>query len=249
MKKFTSDRGERTSIPSLTETKFRQEFQVGNGRKFSQDELVLLQILYRRITADFTLSPTANVEAKINTTCTIEKQRIGSKRLNDDFGEGRSARARTLTLEYTMKYESKYYDMKHYPRIFQNWIINNFDIVQTRMQILGINVDQVNAPTSRQLLEKGDSDQTHVLDFNLNDEDDSESCSSASSMPSPVALAKLTIGGRIDRRKLRQLKETNDTDETNVVKRTTSLCGRNGNMKPERRYPISKKILLQDRWG
>ncbi len=246
MKKFTSDH-EQTSIPSQTETKFRQEFRVGNGRKFSQDELVLLQILYRRITADFTQAPTANVEAKITTTCTIEKQRIGSKRFHDDFGEGRS-RARTLTLEYTIKYESKYYNMKHYPRIFQNWMINNFDVVQTRMQILGINVDQVNAPTSRQLLEKGDSDRTHVSDFHLNDEDDSESCSSASSLPSPVALAKLTIGGRIDRRK-RQLKLTNDTHETNAVKRTTSLCGRNGNMKPERRSPISKKILLQDMRG
>lgn len=248
MKKFTPADHERTSIPSLTETKFRQEFQVGNGRKFTQDELVLLQILYRRITADFTQAPTANVEAKITTTCTIEKQRIGSKRLDDDFGEGRS-RARTLTLEFTMKYESKYYNMKHYPRIFQNWMINNFDVVQTRMKILGINADQVNAPISRQLLEKGDSDRTHIFEFNLNDEDDSESCSSASSLPSPVALAKLTIGGRIDRRKVRQLKLTNDTDETNAVKRTTSLCGRNGNMKPERRSPIAKKILLQDMRG
>ncbi len=233
---------------SLMETKFRQEFQVSNGRKFSNDELVLLQILYRRLTVDFTQAPAANIEAKISTTCAVENQTIGSKRRQDEFGSGRPG-ARILSLEYTMKYESKYYNMKHYPRKFLIWMTHNLDIVLSRMQILGISVERVYVPMlSRHF--QNISSITQVLDVDANHEvlnnSVSNSSSSSSSMPSPIALEALTMGVCIDRRK-RESKGSDGADGTNSTNMISrSMRGRKTNMRPERRSPISKKVQLEN---
>eukprot|EP00531_Pseudo-nitzschia_arenysensis_P002412 CAMPEP_0116141756 /NCGR_PEP_ID=MMETSP0329-20121206/14547_1 /TAXON_ID=697910 /ORGANISM="Pseudo-nitzschia arenysensis, Strain B593" /LENGTH=300 /DNA_ID=CAMNT_0003636951 /DNA_START=1 /DNA_END=903 /DNA_ORIENTATION=+ len=245
--KSTPSHTRRTSATSLIEAKFRQEFQLSNGRKFSKDETVLLQILYRRLTVDFTQAPAANIEEKISTTCTIENQTIASKRFQDEFGSSRPG-MRILSLEYTMRYESKYYNMKHYPRKFLSWMTNNLDMVLSRMQILGINVEKVYVPISRQPHTVALT--TQVLEVDVNhevlDSSVSSSSSSSSSLPSPVALAALTMGGCIDRRK-RALKRSDAVDGTNSMNKTSrSLPGRNVNMKPERRYPISKKIQLEN---
>ena len=226
------------------ETKFRQEFQVGNGREFSKDELVLLQILYRRLTVDFTRAPAVDIESKITTACTIEKQTIGSKRLQSETGSG-SPQVGTLTVEYTMKYESSYYKMDHYPKMFQTWITENMNVLLVRMQVLGINVHQINIPMSRQTAEHVfRPHRMQVLGIKGNRDND-PTVSSSPSIPSPIALSALTIGISIDRRK-RQSKQ-NDGVDVPMTKRYTLVREHNSTMRPERRTPISKTLRLQDR--
>lgn len=62
--------------PSAKETKFRQEFLVGNGREFNADEIILFQTIYRSYKVEFAPIPEEEVQIKIITTCILDRQEI-----------------------------------------------------------------------------------------------------------------------------------------------------------------------------
>lgn len=148
----------------LKETKFRQEFQVGNGREFNDDELSLFQTLYQRYTVDFAPIPASEVEEKITTVCTVDKQTFlftnRKRRLQKDKGLISYLRrglrgledvtveqeTDTLNVDYTMSYESRHYNVTEYPKLFQNWTTNNLNVVLEQMQFLNFDVVSVNVP-------------------------------------------------------------------------------------------------------
>ncbi len=190
------------SSSSIVETKFRQDFEVGNGREFTEDGLNSLQKIYRQLTADFNPTPATNIEAKITTSCIVDKQFISTKQQIEHETGSKNPSTSTVTIEYLMKYESRYYKMAHYPKLFRNWISNNLNVVLARMQELGIDVQSINVPTSQEL--------EHFLlppgiKETKKENSPSSSQSSLSSGPSPVALSVLTIGKSIGRRKREEL--------------------------------------------
>ena len=196
------------------ETRFQQEFQVGNRREFNNDELNSLQKIYRQITADFNPTPAANIETKITTSCNVEKQMIALNALQQET-ECSSRNTSTLTIEYIMKYESKFYKMAHYPKLFRNWIRNNLNVVLARMQESGINVNDINVPISREL--------ERVQSPGI--KESQENGPSSLAVPSPVALSVLTIGKSIGRRKREELKQTNVTGNSRKSSRAPRRYG------------------------
>ena len=154
--------------PSLKETKFRQEFQVGNNREFNGDEVSLFQTIYQRYTVDFSELSASEVEDKITTICTVDKQTIlfsaRERQLQNDIAWStylrpwRRRRERrledqtvpeetnTLNVDYTMSYKSRHYDVTEYPKLFQNWTTNNLDVVLEQMQFLNFDVISVDIP-------------------------------------------------------------------------------------------------------
>ena len=183
---------------SVVETKFRQDFEVGNGRKFTEDGLNALQKIYQQLTTDFNPTPATNIEAKITTSCIVEIQFISTKQKTEHETESKSSSTSRLTIEYLMKYESRYYKMAHYPKLFRNWISNNLNVVHTRMKIMGIDVQSVGVPVSQGL--------EHLQPQGIKaNHDNSPSSSQSLSVPSPVALSVLTIGKSIGLRKREEL--------------------------------------------
>ena len=189
-------------IGSIMETRFHQDFQVGNGREFNNDELNSLQKIYRQLTADFNPTPAANIETKITTSCVVKNQTIVLNAVEHET-KCSSRSTSTLTIEYIMKYESRFYKMAHYPIMFRNWMRNNLNVVRARMQESGINVNAINVPISREL-ECVQSPGIKQIQ---------ENGPSSLAVPSPVALSVLTIGKPIGRRKREELKRTNVVDK------------------------------------
>ena len=151
------------AIPSLKETKFRQEFQVGNSRQFTEEELIFFQSLYQRYTVDFAPIPASEVEEKITTICKVDKQTIlfssRKRELESDGGwslrrlrrrklqdEVELQETNTLNVDYTMSYESMHYNVTQYPKLFQNWTTNNLDVVLDQMQFLKFDIVSVDIP-------------------------------------------------------------------------------------------------------
>jgi hypothetical protein len=143
--------------PSSKETKFRQEFFVENGREFNEDELQLFRTLYQRYTVNFSPLPLSEVESKITTICIVDKQTFlfeaGERNLQYVTNSSATPQVRgledgtsKLNVDYTMKYESRYYNVTEYPKLFQNWTTNNLDVVLNEMQFLRMNVTKVNIP-------------------------------------------------------------------------------------------------------
>jgi len=151
---------------SLKLTKFRQEFQVGNGREFNEDEILLFQTIYQQYTAKFSPLPATESDSKITTICTVDKQsflvEVGERWLQEDdtLGDatpqllwrlGRSLQdapsnpidEKTLNVDFTMMYESSYYNVTQYPKLFQNWTNSNLPKVLEQMQLLNLNVTKV----------------------------------------------------------------------------------------------------------
>lgn len=120
---------------------FQQEFQVGNGKQFNDYELNLLKLLYQRYTVEFSPLPESEVESKIATTFTVDKQTILI-----DSDDGSNPDTKTLYVDYTMEFDSYYYNVSDYPRLFHNWTTNNLDVVLGQTQVLGMKVIQVQAP-------------------------------------------------------------------------------------------------------
>ena len=48
-----------------------------------------------------------------------------------------------IDVDFTMKYDSKYYNVSDYPRMFQNWTNLNLDTIQKQMNVLNLNVTNV----------------------------------------------------------------------------------------------------------
>ena len=183
--------------PSFKYNRFRQSITVSNGRKFTDDELVIFQTIYQLQTLEFSPIPTTE-NVKIATTCTVENQKLhdnlpeGEDRrllygdpnssndelshtvfLDDDFGIDddddnantggsnhsvvtpqriRGLRRRrvedlsndaTLSVYFKMEYESYYYNVTQYPKLFQNWTNSNLDEILDQMQTLKMEVNGV----------------------------------------------------------------------------------------------------------
>ena len=146
-----------TNKASEKDTDFRQEFQVGNGREFTDEQLFIIETLYRGYTKDFAPISEEEVKTQVITTCTVNRQVIpdsGTGRLLSENGflplflrrrrvQDDPTTDVVLNLDYTMKYESRYHNVTTYPRRFQNWTNTNLETVLQQMQILGLNVTQV----------------------------------------------------------------------------------------------------------
>jgi hypothetical protein len=118
----------------MKETKFRQEFTVGNGREFNGGDIFVFETLYQRYTTEY-LPFLPEVAAKIETRCTVDKQ-ILLESASTGIGN-------QLTVDYTMKYTSQYYDVTTYPKLFQNWTNSNLNVLLGHMQSLKFNVTQI----------------------------------------------------------------------------------------------------------
>lgn len=119
--------------PSLQEvskqkTMFRQEFRLGSN-ELDVDELILFERLYEGYTVDFSPLPDSEVESKITTTCEVRHLSSRFEEQDDQIVQ---------IVDFTMTYESRHYDVKEYPKLFQNWITNNADVVLTQLNWLGM---------------------------------------------------------------------------------------------------------------
>ena len=150
------------SIPITKETKFRQEFFVGNGREFNAEDQFVFETLYQRYTTEYSPLPPSEVALKIETKCSLDKQIFllgeGERMLkltsasNATNLRGRylqdtsnPSTGQLLTLDYTMKYISQHYNVTTYPKLFQNWTNSNLNVVLDQMQSLKLNVTEIGA--------------------------------------------------------------------------------------------------------
>ena len=53
---------------------------------------------------------------------------------------------RRLKVDCTMKYESRYYNVTNYPKLFQNWTNNSLNAVKDKLVIARMNVTEVKIP-------------------------------------------------------------------------------------------------------
>jgi hypothetical protein len=141
--------------PSFQDGRFRQKFLVGNGRVFTDSEILLFQGLYSSYTATFA-SATAIANGQIMTTCVVDAQEgLAQRRLryrhSDTGGRDKwrviyrnlqSEPIQAVNVDYTMTYESRYYNVTTYPLLFQNWVNSNLETVTGQMQLLQLNVTE-----------------------------------------------------------------------------------------------------------
>jgi len=146
-----------TAAPSMStmneaEMNFFQEFWVGNGREFGEDELVRIQVLYQSYAENFApaLSLITRMEAhtQIRPTCTINRQ-VGSIPNEGSIPTDDSSTDLLLSfkIDFLMRYESRYHNVTSYPQAFQNYINSNLDLVVVQMQTLGLDVAQLDKAT------------------------------------------------------------------------------------------------------
>mmetsp|Transcript_19114 Transcript_19114/g.44395 ORF Transcript_19114/g.44395 Transcript_19114/m.44395 type:complete len:760 (-) Transcript_19114:511-2790(-) len=150
------------STPIMKETKFRQEFTVGNGREFNEEDIFVFETLYQRYTTEYSPLDATEVAAKIETKCTVDKQIFldgGSERMlkydiasNPTNLRWRNLQETAITVtgeqlivDYTMKYTSQYYNVTTYPKLFQNWTNSNLDVLLLQMESLKLNVTQIDS--------------------------------------------------------------------------------------------------------
>ena len=131
---------------SRKETMFCQVFEVRNDREFADEELELFQDLLEQYTLYFSPLSMPEVESKITTDCTVHRQTLLTK--DDDRRRLEETKPKTqLRVDFTMRYESMYYDVTEYPRLFQNWTSKNLHIVLEQMKFLNMdNIKDVGTP-------------------------------------------------------------------------------------------------------
>jgi len=121
-------------FPSGKSTKFRQGFRVENGKEFTENEIELIESIYVANTINF--APNNEVES-VTTNCTVFRQNIVLP--EDDELDTESV----LSVDYIMTFDSKYYSVENYTRMFQNWTNLNLETIQDQMNQLSINVTEV----------------------------------------------------------------------------------------------------------
>lgn len=142
---------------SRVETEFRLEFKSHNSRHLSRMHQELFEDLLERYTVHFSPLPIDEVESKITTTCTVVKQVVlqqdGNRRLRtknqrqekeDRFLQ--SSVMAILQVYFTIAYESTYFDVTDYPKLFQDWTSSNLDVLLDQLQFLNFDITSVNAP-------------------------------------------------------------------------------------------------------
>lgn len=125
---------------STKETNFRQEFLVGESNIFDVDDVLMLEMLYRRYMEEY--SPEFDASSKITTTFTVHHQSI----LNVDPDIINETEDHLLLVDYTIKFSSPYYNVTSYPKLFQEWSSNNLDTMLIQMKSLRLDVITLNGP-------------------------------------------------------------------------------------------------------
>lgn len=125
---------------SVKETNFRQEFLVGTAREFDNDDVLILETLFQRTTAEY--SPDSEASSRVTTTCVINRQSIYT--VDPDLVD--ETEDHLLLVDYTMRFESSYYNVTTYPQLYQNWTKSNLDTLLMEMQSLGLDVTTLDRP-------------------------------------------------------------------------------------------------------
>jgi hypothetical protein len=152
-------------VPSQIKNTFRQSFWVGNNEEFNDFEVKVFETIYRGNTFQF--APNNHEASKTVTNCTIFRQGIQYLTADNDAKEVvevvvaedrnsimNSTTAATaaeiigrdkdnvvaLSIDFTMQYYSNDYNVKDYPRLFQNWTNQNLNTIRTQMNVLNLNV-------------------------------------------------------------------------------------------------------------
>jgi len=119
---------------------FRQEFLVGAATEFDNDDVHILEMLYQQNTVEY--SPDYDASSRIKTTCVINRQSIYT--VDPDLVD--ETEDHLLLVDYTMRFESSYYNVATYPQLFQNWTNSNLDTLLMQMQSLGLDVTTLDRP-------------------------------------------------------------------------------------------------------
>lgn len=156
---------------TLAQGTFRQKLIIGNGLIFDDSEVDLFQTLYAGYTVHYSVSDADVSAGDIITTCTVlnmelianttsvtnatllEESELGNRKLllrgssastgKRDLQDEEELPIEGMFIDYTVSYESSYYDVTHYEVLFQNWINVNLDFVVEGLQTLNFNVSQV----------------------------------------------------------------------------------------------------------
>merc|ERR1719343_417085 len=144
---------------SRKEAMFRQQFTVQNNREFADEELELFEDLLEQYTLYFAPLSPIEVETKVTTDCTVHRQYLlnqGDRKLDSSstnmLRHGNKRRElqdqspTTLQVDFSMTYESMHYNVTEYPKLFQNWMSNNGNVVVEQMQFLSMDVVSVDRP-------------------------------------------------------------------------------------------------------
>jgi len=174
-------------FPSEIATKFRQGFGVENGKEFTEDEIELIESIYVANTINF--APNNEVES-VTTNCTVFRQDIVLP--EDDELDTESV----LSVDYVMTFDSKYYSVENYTRMFQNWTNLNLETIQEQINLLSINVTNVGKAsrivvTTPSPTTTPDSTQTQNKNEMMNDVDNTVDSSKApvTSTTAPTVLS------------------------------------------------------------
>jgi hypothetical protein len=153
-------------VPSQIKNTFRQSFWVGNNEEFNDFEVKVFETIYRGNTFQF--APNNHEASKTVTNCTIFRQGIQyltaaeeeeevvvvAEDRNSIMNSTAAATAAeiigrdkdnvvVLNIDFTMQYYSNDYNVKDYPRLFQNWTNQNLFSIQNQMSVLNLNVTHV----------------------------------------------------------------------------------------------------------
>lgn len=123
--------------PIRVETLFRQKVHVHINRVFDDDELNLLQALYKHNTKRFSPLSLSETDADIFTDCIINRQHLAPAVQETNA---------SIELDFTMAYESKHYDVAEYPKLFQNWTINNLELVLEQSYYFNLGIVSFDVP-------------------------------------------------------------------------------------------------------
>lgn len=142
-----------TATPSLEKASwaigfFRQKYIVGNGRIFTEDEVVLFQEQFENYTTNLIRSDDVDV-GRINTTCTVTGQLglfrryLGRRNSGGSYeSDGRSLQGKFTVneVDFSMSFLSLYANVSEFPDRFQNYLNDNLASVAVDLLELGLNV-------------------------------------------------------------------------------------------------------------
>lgn len=129
--------------PSRTETRFRQDIKISNPRELTREEIELFEDLLRHYTVYFSPLSIDEVESRISSKCTVYRQVLRMEEVHLQHWV-----INTVQLDFILTYESLYYDVADYPKLFQDWTSNNLDVLLDQLQFLNLDITSVDSPRS-----------------------------------------------------------------------------------------------------
>jgi hypothetical protein len=143
------------SPKSIGFSRFLQTFHVGNNRGFTDDELGLIQGLYRSYTINFAI-PSDIILNRIETTCLVTFQTglPRPRRLQNLRGMSNYTNralqvvvVQAVELQYEMEYTSIYTNVSDFPLNFQTYVNDDLVLVAAQLRLLAMNVTVVEPAT------------------------------------------------------------------------------------------------------